>query len=264
MTHSRELVRISGAVRQAATALIALVPSLIDEMEKQDGAIAFQLEAATAPPTRFAKEHGVSKYEIHRSNRRLWRQSGEQVVSLMIRDHPDQARQYIGQHGLSVWPFFAKMNLELPENLELLCVHPEAAKLLAERHEAVMAELDDSRQEAKEARQRVAMLQDHAALAAGVLNDPAHAERLLSHLNPGRGMPASANLKRPLEDLDLSGRAFARLKYEGVRLIGDLVEKTEEDLLHIWSFGPTSLDQVKQNLAKLGLSLRRRASRQPA
>ena len=74
----------------------------------------------------------------------------------------------------------------------------------------------------------------------------------------------SPDLDLPIEDLDLSERPRNCLKRAQVNSIGELVEKTEEDLLAITNFGQKSLDEVIQKLDERGLSLRRRVDSVPA
>lgn len=62
-------------------------------------------------------------------------------------------------------------------------------------------------------------------------------------------------LARPLSDLDLSVRASNCLESARIATIGDLVHKTEADLLRVRSFGKTSLREVQRKLADIGLSL---------
>jgi DNA-directed RNA polymerase subunit alpha len=67
---------------------------------------------------------------------------------------------------------------------------------------------------------------------------------------------AAEKLNRPISDLDLSVRASNCLAAANIRTIGDLVERTEEEMLQIRNFGRTSLKEVKKKLTELGLSLR--------
>jgi DNA-directed RNA polymerase subunit alpha len=67
--------------------------------------------------------------------------------------------------------------------------------------------------------------------------------------------PSSPNLMLPIEDLDFSVRSYNCLKREGIQSVGELVQKTEQDLLDIRNFGQKSIEEVKQKLAELGLSL---------
>jgi DNA-directed RNA polymerase subunit alpha len=66
----------------------------------------------------------------------------------------------------------------------------------------------------------------------------------------------SPDLDLPIEDLDLSERPRNCLKRAQVNTIGELVERTEDDLLAITNFGQKSLDEVIQKLDERGLSLR--------
>ncbi|MBM3675079.1 MAG: DNA-directed RNA polymerase subunit alpha [Actinobacteria bacterium] len=66
----------------------------------------------------------------------------------------------------------------------------------------------------------------------------------------------SPDLELPIEELDLSERPRNCLKRARVDTIGQLVAKTEDDLLAITNFGQKSLDEVTQKLDERGLSLR--------
>jgi DNA-directed RNA polymerase subunit alpha len=66
----------------------------------------------------------------------------------------------------------------------------------------------------------------------------------------------SPDLDLPIEDLDLSERPRNCLKRAQVNTIGELVERTPDDLLAITNFGQKSLDEVIQRLDERGLSLR--------
>ncbi len=66
----------------------------------------------------------------------------------------------------------------------------------------------------------------------------------------------SPDLDLPIEDLDLSERPRNCLKRAQVNTIGELVERTHDDLLAITNFGQKSLDEVIQRLDERGLSLR--------
>ena len=67
---------------------------------------------------------------------------------------------------------------------------------------------------------------------------------------------ASPDLDLPIEDLDLSERPRNCLKRAQVNTIGELLTRTEDDLLNITNFGQKSLDEVKEELDERGLSLR--------
>jgi DNA-directed RNA polymerase subunit alpha len=63
-------------------------------------------------------------------------------------------------------------------------------------------------------------------------------------------------LSRPIDELQLSARGRKCMEKLNVRTLGDLAQKTEEDLLGCKNFGQTSVEQVKEKLAKFGLKLR--------
>src|SRR5438552_9777267 len=66
----------------------------------------------------------------------------------------------------------------------------------------------------------------------------------------------SPDLDLPIEDLDLSERPRNCLKRAQINSIGELAERTEDDLLAITNFGQKSLDEVLQKLDERGLALR--------
>jgi len=62
----------------------------------------------------------------------------------------------------------------------------------------------------------------------------------------------------PIEDLELSERPRNCLKRAQVNSVGELLQKSEDDLLAITNFGQKSLDEVIEKLDERGLSLRNR------
>jgi DNA-directed RNA polymerase subunit alpha len=69
-------------------------------------------------------------------------------------------------------------------------------------------------------------------------------------------MAQASTMALPIEELDFSVRSYNCLKREGVGTVGDLVQRTEQDLLDIRNFGQKSIDEVKAKLAEMGMSLR--------
>jgi DNA-directed RNA polymerase subunit alpha len=59
-----------------------------------------------------------------------------------------------------------------------------------------------------------------------------------------------------VEELNLSVRSYNCLKREGINTVGDLVQKSEAELMDIRNFGQKSIDEVKAKLEELGLGLR--------
>ncbi len=62
-------------------------------------------------------------------------------------------------------------------------------------------------------------------------------------------------LNRSVEELELSVRSYNCLKNANIQTIGDLVQKTEAEMLRTKNFGRKSLNEIKEILAGLGLSL---------
>lgn len=85
------------------------------------------------------------------------------------------------------------------------------------------------------------------------LNDSAPSLELGESVGSGTGSP---DLDLSIEDLDLSERPRNCLKRAQINTIGELVLRTEEDLLNITNFGQKSLDEIKLKLDERGLSLR--------
>ena len=64
------------------------------------------------------------------------------------------------------------------------------------------------------------------------------------------------NLNRSVEELELSVRSYNCLKNANIQTIGDLVQKSENELSAIPNFGRKSIEEVKETLRVRGLGLR--------
>ncbi|OQX53002.1 MAG: DNA-directed RNA polymerase subunit alpha [Candidatus Omnitrophica bacterium 4484_213] len=62
---------------------------------------------------------------------------------------------------------------------------------------------------------------------------------------------------RPISDLELSVRSSRCLQAAHIKTIGDLIKKTEEEMLRYKNFGKKSLLEIKEVLGKMGLSLKK-------
>ena len=69
---------------------------------------------------------------------------------------------------------------------------------------------------------------------------------------------ASGVMAQPIEELDLTVRSYNCLKREGITTVGELVEKSEDDLLEIRNFGQKSIDEVKAKLVEMGLEMKKK------
>src|ERR1700753_2057710 len=70
------------------------------------------------------------------------------------------------------------------------------------------------------------------------------------------------NLNRSVEELELSVRSYNCLKNANIQSIGELVQKTEAEMLKTKNFGRKSLNEIKEILAQMGLSLGMRIDEQ--
>ena len=70
------------------------------------------------------------------------------------------------------------------------------------------------------------------------------------------GQESNVELDKQIEDLDLSVRSYNCLKRAGIHSVRQLVEFSENDLLNIRNFGAKSIEEVKDKLQSMGLSLK--------
>ena len=73
--------------------------------------------------------------------------------------------------------------------------------------------------------------------------------------SPAEGALA-ADLALPIEEMDLTVRSYNCLKREGIHTVGELITRSEADLLDIRNFGAKSIDEVKGKLHSMGLALK--------
>ena len=103
--------------------------------------------------------------------------------------------------------------------------------------------------------------EDAVALAARILQDqlqlfinfeePRHPS---DETRPSE-LPFNKNLLRKVDELELSVRSANCLKNDNIVYIGDLVQKTEAEMLRTPNFGRKSLNEIKEVLAQMGLHL---------
>ncbi len=68
-------------------------------------------------------------------------------------------------------------------------------------------------------------------------------------------LPFNKNLLKKVDELELSVRSANCLKNDNIVYIGDLVQKTEAEMLRTPNFGRKSLNEIKEVLAKMGIHL---------
>jgi DNA-directed RNA polymerase subunit alpha len=102
---------------------------------------------------------------------------------------------------------------------------------------------------------------DAVAFAAKILkeqlsifiNFEEHTEAPALHVDEPE--PLNPNLFKSVDELELSVRSANCLQNANIRFIGELVQKTEAEMLKTKNFGRKSLNEIKETLASLGLSL---------
>ncbi len=72
---------------------------------------------------------------------------------------------------------------------------------------------------------------------------------------PMGDLPFNRNLLRKVDELELSVRSANCLKNDNIVYIGDLVQKSESEMLRTPNFGRKSLNEIKEVLAQMGLNL---------
>jgi DNA-directed RNA polymerase subunit alpha len=103
--------------------------------------------------------------------------------------------------------------------------------------------------------------EDAVALAARILQDQLQLfinfeePRAATEEERPSELPFNKNLLRKVDELELSVRSANCLKNDNIVYIGDLVQKTESEMLRTPNFGRKSLNEIKEVLAQMGLYL---------
>ncbi|MEA4883199.1 MAG: DNA-directed RNA polymerase subunit alpha [Clostridia bacterium] len=96
------------------------------------------------------------------------------------------------------------------------------------------------------------MMSDHLRLFINLSEPPAE-----EPVEPEKGEDEKVRvLEKSIEDLDLSVRSYNCLKRAGINTVEELTRKTEDDMMKVRNLGRKSLEEVKQKLESLGLSLK--------
>ena len=96
------------------------------------------------------------------------------------------------------------------------------------------------------------LIQDHLKILIS-LDDPVEQIPELSVEQPK--LTSNENLEKSVEELELSVRSYNCLKNAEIRTISELVQKTEAEMLKTKNFGRKSLNEIKEILTNMGLSL---------
>ena len=105
------------------------------------------------------------------------------------------------------------------------------------------------------------LIRDHLTIFSNV--DDAADQAQEAQADQPRSGTSNENLDKSVEELELSVRSYNCLKNANIRTIRELVQKTEAEMLRTKNFGRKSLNEIKEILHSMGLSLGMRVD-QPA
>jgi len=97
------------------------------------------------------------------------------------------------------------------------------------------------------------ILKEHMTIFINFDEDKAEPE--IEEIEESDEPPLNENLYRTVEDLELSVRSANCLKNANITYIGELVQRTEAEMLKTKNFGRKSLNEIKQLLSEMDLSL---------
>src|SRR5260370_31664126 len=97
------------------------------------------------------------------------------------------------------------------------------------------------------------LIRDHVNIVIN-LEEGAETQTEASADQPRTGA-GNENLDKSVEELELSVRSYNCLKNANIRTIRELVQKTEAEMLKTKNFGRKSLNEIKEILHTMGLSL---------
>ena len=107
------------------------------------------------------------------------------------------------------------------------------------------------------------------SMAADILREQLQPLQLLGHAEPEPDRTAAAarpfdGYETPIEELELSVRAYNCLKRSGLTTVGAILERSEEELLALRNFGEKSYEELRDKLAEHGFPAPRGDARRPA
>jgi len=95
------------------------------------------------------------------------------------------------------------------------------------------------------------LVKDHMSIFINFEESPDLPEEVVENYND----PRLEHLDRSVEELELSVRSYNCLKNANIQSLRELVQKTESEMLKTKNFGRKSLNEIKEILQKMGLSL---------
>jgi len=97
------------------------------------------------------------------------------------------------------------------------------------------------------------ILHDYLKIFMGLTEQVNDVEIMINRVEDGK----DKILDISIEELDLSVRSYNCLKRAGINTVGELIMKTEDDMMKVRNLGKKSLEEVDEKLSSLGLSLRK-------
>jgi DNA-directed RNA polymerase subunit alpha len=99
------------------------------------------------------------------------------------------------------------------------------------------------------------LMRDHLTIFVSIEEEDLGGEESAVELSEQEREAWSEKLAKSVDELELSVRSYNCLKNANIRTIGELVQKTEAEMLKTKNFGRKSLNEIKEILGNLGLSL---------
>ncbi|HSF59174.1 MAG TPA: DNA-directed RNA polymerase subunit alpha [Candidatus Binatia bacterium] len=103
------------------------------------------------------------------------------------------------------------------------------------------------------------ILQDQVGIFVNFQDEPRQEKR-----EDGPAIPLNDNLFRSVDELEFSVRSQNCLQNADIKYIGELVQKTEQEMLKTKNFGHKSLNEIKEILREMGLELGMKIDHFPA
>ena len=107
-------------------------------------------------------------------------------------------------------------------------------------------------------------MKDHLTIFINIEDDDEEAGETPVELSEADREVWWEKLNKSVDEMELSVRSYNCLKNANIRTIGELVQKTEAEMLKTKNFGRKSLNEIKEILAGMGLSLGMKLENYPA
>jgi DNA-directed RNA polymerase subunit alpha len=99
------------------------------------------------------------------------------------------------------------------------------------------------------------LMKDHLAIFINIEEDEDDSGETPVELSEADREVWWEKLSKSVDEMELSVRSYNCLKNANIKTIGELVQKTEAEMLKTKNFGRKSLNEIKEILAGMGLSL---------